>query len=361
MKYLFLTSSFYLFMVLSGCRDDAVPGSFYLSVQVSPDSAGSVIFNKGPHLEGTEIILNAVANDNYEFFAWNHLRDDGALNPLPVTMNSNLNTVAIFLFLDNDNDGLGDSDDVCLNTPYGESVNAEGCSASQLDGDNDGVSDALDQCPDTILGEEVDEMGCGDTDGDGLSNLVDICPNTPEAEIGNINNHGCHIFLGSYREGGVVFYLDETNEHGLVSDIQNLGEVGIVWGCYGTEIYNSNGTSIGTGAQNTLDILAYCNEDSTAAFYAANSVSQGYDDWFLPSHDELDKMHCLSQVIDSISALNGGEDFVFDDHYGYWSSTQDDENFAYFQDFKSGGNCTNSPESYPKRYLYLSVRAVRAF
>jgi hypothetical protein len=81
----------------------------------------------------------------------------------------------------------------------------------------------------------------------------------------------------------------------------------------------------------------------------------------LPSYDELDKMHCLSEVIDSVAALNGGKDFIFDDHYGYWSSTQNEENYAYFQDFTSGGSCTNSPESYPKRYLYFSVRAARAF
>ena len=360
MKHFFFTLIFGIFLVFSSCNDD-LPGSFYVSVQVSPDSAGSVIFNRGPHVEGTEITLTAVANDNYELFAWNHLRDGERLNPLTVVMNSNLNTVAIFLFIDNDKDGVGDSDDVCLNTPYGESVNVQGCSASQLDEDNDGVSDDLDQCPGTIFGEEVDEMGCGDTDGDGLSNLVDQCPYTQEAEIDNVNDSGCHIFIGAYREGGVVFYVDETNEHGLVSDIQNLGNVGIVWGCYGLEVDHSDGIAIGTGAQNTLAILADCSEDSTAAFYAANSVSQGYNDWFLPSHDELDQMHCLFEVIDSVATLNGGKNFIFDNHYGYWSSTQDDENFAYYQDFRSGSNCTNSPESYPKRYLYLSVRAARAF
>ena len=360
MKHLFFSSLLCAFVFFSACKDDT-PGSFGISVQISPDSSGTVIFNEGPHIEGTEIILTAVANKNYEFFAWNHLIDGDTINPLPVVMNSSLTTVAVFLFIDDDKDGVGDDDDVCLNTPSGETVDALGCSTSQLDGDNDGISDALDQCPETRSGDEVDETGCGDTDGDGVSNLIDICPETPEAEIGNVNDLGCHIFIGSYREGGVVFYVDETNEHGLVSDIQNLSEVGIVWGCWGTEVYHADGTAIGTGAQNTLDILAECTEDSTAAYYATNSVAQGYDDWFLPSYDELDKMHCLSEVIDSVAALNGGKDFIFDDHYGYWSSTQYDEEYAYFQDFTSGGNCTNSPESYPKRYLYLSVRTARAF
>ena len=72
-------------------------------------------------------------------------------------------------------------------------------------------------------------------------------------------------------------------------------------------------------------------------------------------------MHCLFEVIDSVANLNGGKNFVFGDNYGYWSSTQDNENFAFYQDFTSGGNCTNSPESYPKRYLNFSVRAIRDF
>ena len=73
MKHFFFTFIFGAFMIFSACKDDA-PGSFYVSVQVSPDSAGSVIFNRGPHVEGTEITLTAVANDNYELFAWKHLK-----------------------------------------------------------------------------------------------------------------------------------------------------------------------------------------------------------------------------------------------------------------------------------------------
>jgi len=89
---------------------------------------------------------------------------------------------------DADGDGYGDNangnnPDLCLNTPFGEAVDGNGCSASQLDADMDGVSDAFDACPDTPAGEPVDNVGCSgsqeDTDMDGVMDAFDMCANTP--------------------------------------------------------------------------------------------------------------------------------------------------------------------------------------
>lgn len=80
---------------------------------------------------------------------------------------------------DADGDGISDVLDQCPGTPSGESVDANGCSASQLDSDGDGVNDALDQCPNTPPGESVDADGCTivtgpqDADGDGFTEDVD--------------------------------------------------------------------------------------------------------------------------------------------------------------------------------------------
>lgn len=65
---------------------------------------------------------------------------------------------------DSDQDGVPDSYDQCADTPAGEPVDANGCSASQLDSDGDGVSDALDQCPGTPVGTPVDPDGCPATE-----------------------------------------------------------------------------------------------------------------------------------------------------------------------------------------------------
>lgn len=68
---------------------------------------------------------------------------------------------------DSDKDGVGNNTDKCETTPAGESVDANGCSASQRDGDHDGLTDA----------EEV-ELGTNpakaDTDGDGYSDGTEV-------------------------------------------------------------------------------------------------------------------------------------------------------------------------------------------
>ncbi|MFC4723194.1 T9SS type A sorting domain-containing protein [Geojedonia litorea] len=97
--------------------------------------------------------------------------------------------------VDNDSDGVSDFLDLCPDSPFGESVNEEGCSESQLDDDNDGVSNNLDLCPNTPNGEFVDDDGCSesqkDDDLDGVMNNLDLCPNTSQGST--VNSSGCFI------------------------------------------------------------------------------------------------------------------------------------------------------------------------
>jgi hypothetical protein len=101
-------------------------------------------------------------------------------------------------WFDADGDGFGDNangnnPDLCPNTPFGDSVDSTGCSASQLDDDMDGVYNDLDACPLTPAGEIVDSSGCSgsqkDSDNDGVMDLYDSCPFTPLNAI--IDNAGC--------------------------------------------------------------------------------------------------------------------------------------------------------------------------
>ena len=96
---------------------------------------------------------------------------------------------------DSDGDGVTDDIDQCPDTPAGEPVDENGCSASQLDSDGDGVPDDIDQCPDTPAGEPVDENGCSasqlDSDGDGVPDDIDLCPDTPVGEP--VDTDGCSL------------------------------------------------------------------------------------------------------------------------------------------------------------------------
>ncbi len=96
---------------------------------------------------------------------------------------------------DADGDGVLDGVDQCPNTPLGETVDAQGCSASQVDTDNDGVNDAADQCADTPAGVVVDAEGCSpaqrDLDQDGVDDRNDLCLSTPAGET--VNADGCSL------------------------------------------------------------------------------------------------------------------------------------------------------------------------
>jgi outer membrane protein OmpA-like peptidoglycan-associated protein len=89
--------------------------------------------------------------------------------------------ISIFAFggppRDGDSDGVPDNHDSCPGTPFGITVDEQGC---PLDSDLDGVFDGPDACPGTPEGATVDERGCpSDDDGDGVLNGVDMCPETP--------------------------------------------------------------------------------------------------------------------------------------------------------------------------------------
>ena len=86
---------------------------------------------------------------------------------------------------------------------------------------------------------------------------------------------------------GIIFYILEEDDngykagevHGLIAATEDQttaagaewGTAGSAeWGCYEVEILEANGTAIGTGAQNTLNILAGCSEDEIAANLCAD-------------------------------------------------------------------------------------------
>jgi len=95
--------------------------------------------------------------------------------------------------------------------------------------------------------------------------------------------------IGDYIQGGIVFYVDETGEHGLVAAEVDLPEM-YPWGCSGNVISGADGLLIGTGLQNTLDIVFGCSESPIAASMALEHEHNGYSDWYLPSFDELMEM-----------------------------------------------------------------------
>jgi hypothetical protein len=138
--------------------------------------------------------------------------------------------------------------------------------------------------------------------------------------------------------GGIVFHVTDGGLHGL--EAAPVDQVSTHWGCDGTQISGANRTVVGTGEQNTADIIAGCNETTAAS--VASAYGPG---WFLPSKDELNLLYTQKEA-----GVVGG----FASYY-YWSSSQYYGYSAWYQFFGYGNQYANN-----KNYA-LRVRAVRAF
>lgn len=128
------------------------------------------------------------------------------------------------------------------------------------------------------------------------------------------------------------------------------------WGSCGTFI-GGTGTGIGTGQSNTTTIATWLNnhdETNRAAQLCDALVYGGYDDWFLPSKDELNKMWInLKSGTDENNVTYTPVGFFND--YIFWSSSEYNAYSAWSQGFSNGGR-----DSYNEGSTAL-VRAVRAF
>ena len=183
--------------------------------------------------------------------------------------------------------------------------------------------------------------------------IVNGCTNSIALNYDTLANtdDGSCVGIGDNYQGGIIFWLD-GNGGGLIAAPTDQS-FGAEWGCYGTAISGADGTAIGTGAQNTIDIEAGCPTSGTAADICANLTLGGYSDWFLPSKGELNQMYLN---IGKGNALGLGNIGGFpNDNCFYWSSTEDANVYAWKQNFKYG------PQSINIKYNYVRVRAVRAF
>lgn len=167
---------------------------------------------------------------------------------------------------------------------------------------------------------------------------------------------------GKHYQGGLIFYIDDldtlTNVDGMVAAPDDLTFEEVFerpWGCNLVDLDIPNvtdfpplgpGASIGEGLANqeVLD-TASCLSAGDAARICAELKIVSYDDWFLPSIQELNEMYRNLH-------LSGHGSFVNDI---YWSSTERDSEIAWKQNFSE-----SAPRAYVKTQGFR-VRAVRAF
>jgi hypothetical protein len=158
------------------------------------------------------------------------------------------------------------------------------------------------------------------------------------------------LAIGDTYQGGKLAYLiasgdpgyDVNTPHGLIAHNTDLANAR--WGTEGLNVAGAGGTAIGTGYQNTLDIIAG-DALGVAATNCRALTTNGYNDWYMPSKDELNKLY-LNRLL--IGGFTTG---------WYFSSTESTSVYGWFQDFSNGAQAGTGAH----KDWALSLRAIRAF
>jgi hypothetical protein len=167
--------------------------------------------------------------------------------------------------------------------------------------------------------------------------------------------------IGDHFGGGIIFYVDETGQHGLIA---SLTDDFSPWYNGVFKITGATGDGVGAGATNTAIIVAAQSNDTPGGYFAAKvaadfSVQEDgltactgsvdeicHGDWYLPSKHELNLLYQQRSVVGGFSSNP------------YWSSTEwsgANYSLAWLQSFSDGS------QGYDSKSITLYMRAVRAF
>ncbi len=134
-------------------------------------------------------------------------------------------------------------------------------------------------------------------------------------------------YIGEHFGGGIIFYLNQSGNHGLIAAPADLEEPAS-WSRKDT-LNKAKNTAIGAGAGNSYRIVKtqgypVYEEDTYAALECMEFMLNGYQDWYLPSKDELNELYKQQNIIGGFRP------------YSYWSSSEKDVSTAWFQNFSNG-------------------------
>jgi hypothetical protein len=171
------------------------------------------------------------------------------------------------------------------------------------------------------------------------------------------NGNGFTHYIGELYGGGIVVSLwkdSSGTEHGLIASLTDLGPS--VWSnVYVTEI-GIAAQSGWNGLSNSNAIVSQSGHSVSAAQLCLDYSNDSFDDWYLPSNQELgyiwSNLASLNNTLQSIS----GASII--DINKYWSSTEINYSTPYYFSSQIGLASNNSESTKDISYF---VRAYRKF
>lgn len=153
------------------------------------------------------------------------------------------------------------------------------------------------------------------------------------------------MIIGDHYQGGIVYYVDQTGEHGLVAAKTDQA-LNLEWGCF-NQYFGANATAIFTGQANTTAIVNGCPTPGIPARVCDTLVLNGYSNWYLPSKDELYFMYANLHLTGLSTFTNG------------WYGSSSELNGNAFSGYDILGN--NAYGVLSKLTTLIHVRAINSF
>lgn len=159
------------------------------------------------------------------------------------------------------------------------------------------------------------------------------------------------IYLGNHFEGGIIFHIDTVEKAGLIMATSDALNEEITWLDRPFDKARANRTALFKGKENTAKLVEKFGAGLYPAKVCADFEDEGFDDWYLPSKDELDLLY----------EYNNHKGFK--DKY-YWSSTEIADKHVYYRSFFNGKSYLYIPIGNPKNFSKQNkgkIRPVRKF